>query len=235
MNSLQFVHQSLLKTRQPLSLLAHNSQLRVSGAAVVNSEILKDRTTAKMNQVGASQSRLDLYDLLQQNYEKNINIYDNHFLDKRTINEILTYENILAWAETHPLRRDEEPDHSKKVLVDTIFKKATLLFAILIRARLEYLTYSLLTGSDRLSDQSLPLSGRDLQGLNSYERRSFYEHSDDIGLILSRDHDHSLSKKFNLPLMKREYVGNGSFGSVFRCEVAPGHLTGYKNVLHHMI
>lgn len=166
-----------------------------------------------------------LRELLCQHYEDNKNDEGKKFLCAAKVEQLVTRERVSSWIESNPLRRSSDPSTNDEDLIERLLDHSRLLFAILVVAKLEYLTFGLL--SKGLSDNSLPGIDTSSLGLSQDEQACIDEHRYIGGVILGKEHLH-LSHKAILPFTKRTSTGrNGSSGVINKVEVSHGHLEDY--------
>ena len=147
-----------------------------------------------------------------------------------TVKKLMTHERVSGWVKNHPLHQRSDTQTQDEDLLDRIMENSRLLFAMLILAELEHLTSTLL--SNGVSDDSFPEIECSFSGLSHDEQRRLDENRHLIGPVLSKRRHLQLSQETVLPFTRRESIKHGSFGLVFRAEVADGHLEGYGQVGH---
>lgn len=153
------------------------------------------------------------------------------FMCAAAVKQLLTHERISGWIKNHPLHRDSDTDTHDQDLINSIVDNSRLLFVMLVVAELEHLTSALLSNGQ--SDISLPDINCSSLGLSHDEQRRLNEHCHTIGLVLWKSTHLYLSQETVLPFTRREPIGkHGSFGQIFRAEVAGGHLDGYDKAIH---
>jgi len=153
------------------------------------------------------------------------------FICAAAAKQLLTHERISGWIKNHPLHPYSDTDTHDQDLVNSIIDNSRLLFAMLVVAELEYLTSALL--SKRQSDNSIHEIDWSSLGLSHDEQRRLDEHRHIIGPVPRKSTHLKLSQEYVLPFTKRKSIDKqGSFGKIFRAEVANGHLEGYDKVKH---
>lgn len=144
------------------------------------------------------------------------------------VKRLITREVISDWIRTHSLHRNFETKVQDQDLAESIVNKSRLLFAALVVMELEHLTFALLSNGH--SDESLCNIDVGPLKLNTDEQRKLEEFRQSIAVILTKEHL-QLSQDTVLPYTERKSIGkSGSFGQIFRAEVADGHLDGYNEV-----
>ena len=172
-----------------------------------------------------------LRELLHQPPAEIENYQGRKFMCTAAVKQLLTHERISGWIKTHPLHRYSDTDAHDQDLINSIVDNSRLLFAILVVAELELLTFALLSNGQ--SDNSLPEIDCSFLGLSHDEQRKLGEHCHIIGPVLRKSTHLHLSQGTVLPFTRRELIGKyGAFGRIFRAEVAGGHLEGYDKVEH---
>ncbi|KAL8750149.1 MAG: hypothetical protein Q9184_006528 [Pyrenodesmia sp. 2 TL-2023] len=100
------------------------------------------------------------------------------------------------------------------------------LFAILVSAKMEFLTFTLLSHGQ--TDNSLPQLDYTGLGLEHDEQRKLTEKCKIFSPVLRKNTDLCLPKGTVLPFLTRVDANKrGSFGQIFHVQVAEGHLEGY--------
>lgn len=145
------------------------------------------------------------------------------------VTQLLTHERISAWIKTHPPHRPPDTLCHDQDLVERIVYNSRLLFAILVVAELEFLTFALLSNGQ--SDDSLPDIDCSFLMLSHDERLRLDQHCHIYGRVFRKGTHLHLSQGALLPFTKRDRMHkHGSFGQIYRVEVASGHLEGYDKV-----
>ena len=158
---------------------------------------------------------------LIENYKK------QRFFCKAAVDNLLTRETISTWIKTHPLHRESSTEAHKEVTIDGIINNARLLFAILVATELESFTSTLLAKGQ--SDKSLPSIDYECLNMSSEERQRLMESCKKFSPILRRNTHVTFSLETVLPFTQREPTDKrGTFGLIYRVEVADGHLEGYN-------
>ena len=141
----------------------------------------------------------------------------------------MTRERISEWTTTHPLHRESETTTCDQELVTYILDGHRLLFAGLVAAELEKLTFSF-RAKGQSNDSPLKVDLKSLR-LKSDEQQRLEESFRKISVTLSKGMHQHLSQQAVLPYKKRERTHKtGAFGQIFEVEVAKGHLEGYDEV-----
>ena len=160
-----------------------------------------------------------------RNYSK-----QSFFICIAEVKRLLTDETISAWIETHPLHRHSDGDVNDQEWIGKIVDSCSLLFAILVDAELEFLTFTLL--SEGNSDNSLP--GIDYSGLelNHDERQRLAERCCSYCPLLRKSTHLYLPIRTVLPFISRDRLQGkpGAYGQIFCIKVAEGHLEGSHKV-----
>lgn len=157
------------------------------------------------------------------------NFEGKKFFCKAAVEQLLTRERISRWTRTHPLHRESETTARDQELVAYILDGHRLLFAGLVAAGLEKLTFSFLA-KGQSNDSPLEVDLESLR-LKSDEQQRLKESFRKISVTLSKGTHQHLSQRAVLPYKTRESIHKtGAFGQIFRVEVAKGHLEGYDKV-----
>ena len=175
-----------------------------------------------------------LLQLLEQESMSLSNYKNEKFLSLNSIRQILTREEILAWANHHPLHEPSEHGVDSPQLVTVIRKRASLLFAILVLASLEHLTSRLIScglNDALLFDQELFSKYCLKAELTEEQKQKLVEKRSCIGAVFVSWHHQDIPRSTVLPFLKRENLDRaGSYGTVYRVTLVAGHLAGYQNV-----
>ncbi|KAL8825230.1 MAG: hypothetical protein Q9191_004543 [Dirinaria sp. TL-2023a] len=160
---------------------------------------------------------------------------ENHqgqkFLCTAEVERLLSYNTICAWMETHRLHRRSDIGAHDHDTIGRILDNCRLLFAILVAAELECLTFALVSSGQ--SDDSLPHIDYSCLDLHYDERRRLDAQCHKFAPILRKGTHLHISEETVLPFTRRESIDKrGSFGQIFRVEIAEGHLEGYDKVRH---
>ncbi|KAL8976584.1 MAG: hypothetical protein Q9205_007435 [Flavoplaca limonia] len=161
------------------------------------------------------------------NYSK-----QSFFICIAEVKRLLTDERISAWIETNPLHRHSDGDVNDQDWVGKIVDSCSLLFAILVDAELEFLTFTLLSNGN--SDKSLPEIDYSILDLNHDERQTLTERCCSYCPVLRKSTHLHLATKTVMPFTRRDPLQGkyGAYGQIFCIEVAEGHLEGsYKGAL----
>ena len=167
--------------------------------------------------------------LLRQPPVKISNYNQRGFMCMAEVKRLLTDEAISAWIETHPLHRHSDGDVNDQDWVGKIVDSCFLLFAILVDAELEFLTFTLLSKGN--SDKTLPEIDYSILDLNHDERQRLTERCCSYCPVLRKSTHLHLPTKTVLPFTRRDRLQDkyGAYGQIFCIEVAEGHLEGsYK-------
>lgn len=170
-----------------------------------------------------------LRELLHQPPAAIPNFQERNFLCAAEVRRLLTYRTISAWIKTHPLHRHSDGDAHDKDLIERIVDNCRLLFAILVDAKLEFLTSAILSSGK--SDDSLREIDCCVLGLNHDKQRRLTDKCDNFCPVLRKSTHLRLSGRTVLPFTKRKPLDKyGAFGYMFEVKVAEGHLEGYDTV-----
>ena len=160
-----------------------------------------------------------------QNYDQ------KKFLCAAEIKRLLTHETISAWIKTHPSHRQSDINALDFDFIRCILDNSHQLFAILVAAKLEYLTFTLLSRGQ--TDDSLPRLNYKILDLKDDEQQKLTDKCKTFSPVLKKNTHLRLPEGTVLPFVKRKLTNKrGSFGQIFLVEVAEGHLEGYKTVKH---
>ena len=161
--------------------------------------------------------------VLIENYNK------KPFFCKAAVDKLLTHANISAWIKEHPLHQQSNIGANDERLVDCIVSDHRLLFAVLVAAELESLTSTILTEAQ--SDKSLPKVNFESLKLSPGERQRLEESLQKFSPILGKSEHEHLTLETLLPFTQRKAIDKkGTFGKIYRVEVADGHLESYSQV-----
>lgn len=156
------------------------------------------------------------------------NFEGKKFFCKAAVEQLLTEERVSRWIQAHALHRQSETTASDQKLVAYILDGHRLLFAGLVATGLETLIFSFLA-KGQSDDSPLEVVLGSL-GLESDEQQRLEESFRKISITLSKGTHQHLSQGAVLPYKTRGSIKTGSFGQIFRVEVAEGHLEGYDKV-----
>ncbi|KAL9627119.1 MAG: hypothetical protein Q9204_006798 [Flavoplaca sp. TL-2023a] len=175
---------------------------------------------------GAS-GRPSLRVLLRQPPVKIHNYNQRGFMCMAEVKRLLTEKTISAWIKTHPLHRHSDGHVNDQDWVGKIVDNCFLLFAILVDAELEFLTFTLLSKGN--SDESLTKIDYSTLELNRDEQQRLTERCESYCPVLRKGEHLKLFAKNVLPFTRRAPLQgkSGAYGQIFRIEVAEGHLEGY--------
>ena len=169
-----------------------------------------------------------LYELLHKPPAQIENYREETVLCAAVVKRLLTYETISIWIRTHPLHRHSDSDAHDQDLVRHIVGHCRLLFAILIKAKLEFVTSTLLSNGKK--DDSLLENDWSNLGLNHDEQRRLTEKCYEVCPILQKSPHRYLPERTVLPFTKRVRFSHGSYGQIYSVEVAEGHLESNDTV-----
>ena len=175
-----------------------------------------------------------LIELLQQEYLGLKNHEGQGFICLAAAKKVLTPDRILIWAQEHPLYHALEDGRDDHMLVSRIQAGSTLLFAVLVLSKLEYLTFQLLSkgfsDSTLFDHQSFEECCRSTK-LSAREKHQLVQNRALVGVVLEHDRHQDVPKDSVLPYLKREDPDeHGSYGVVYRLKVATGHLKRYNKL-----
>ncbi|KAL9621354.1 MAG: hypothetical protein Q9160_004245 [Pyrenula sp. 1 TL-2023] len=171
----------------------------------------------------------NLREMLHDKYEKNLNYKKQKYLGLPAIKQVLTHENVERWIASHPLHRKRESISHPEDLIVKLLDDAVLLLAILIFKELEYLAFSFLESG--IDDNCLFKDALVNNFMNAEEQKTFEEGLRMVGLVLQKDEHRYITQDALLPFNSREDRKGGSFGTVYRVEIASGHLQGSRETV----
>ena len=169
-----------------------------------------------------------LRELLRQPPVEMENYIKQKFKCTAEVKRLLTYERTSAWIKSHPLHRHSDGDIHDQDLVGRIVDKCCLMFAILVDAELEFLTFTLLSKGN--SDESLGGIDYSILDLNHDEQQRLTERCYYYCPVLRQSTHLQLTGKMVLPFIKRDVHAHGAYGIIYRIKVVEGHLEGYDTV-----
>lgn len=176
-----------------------------------------------------------VFETARKRLENADTMYHTHqgerFVTMETIEQTFTPELIQEMITTYGHPSHTNLDQSK---VDCLsLDDSRVLFAILLLARLEQYYKPLLLGGlkdDVLFDEDSFKACCDLADVSDIENDTLRASRNRVGALLYQGKRQVLSKGVVLPYVERDKKGNGSFGVIYRVEVAPGHLRGSNEV-----
>ena len=160
---------------------------------------------------------MSLYETLWKHYNASENYYGQKFICMETVERELSYDRVLQWSKNHPLHRDSERQDDDETLIKRLLTNARLLFAMLVIARLEYLTPSLLNSGwqdETLFDATFFDEGCYSAGLEDEERHSLARIRKRVGALLRNDVHQVFSNEIVLPYRNVNHPEEDRFGGL---------------------
>ena len=181
------------------------------------------RTDAKRDNSPSLRELLRETHVLIENYKR------EQFFCGAEVDKLMTRKAISDWKETHPLHRPSDIGVNKDDLVDRIAgdHRHRQLFAILVAAELECFAFAVL--SEDQSGKVFP--NIKYKSFSRSEQQRLDKSLQKLSPVFSESEHKDLAPVTVLPFIQRTDTGHrGSFGRIYRVEVADGHLESYKKV-----
>ena len=175
-----------------------------------------------------------LRELLEQECPTTTNYKGEPFLSLAALQRVLTRDRISQWIIQHYRPNESEPSSQHLDLSDTICSKSYLLFAVLVLANLEHLTFRVLelglNDAILFDEKDFVSKCKDIK-LTAAKWNRLTKCRNRIGVVLDHATHQDIAKDWVLPYLKRENLDRaGSYGVIYRVTIAPGHLKGYNKV-----
>ena len=178
---------------------------------------------------------MSLLELLQTAHSSEKNFRDENFISISTAYKIVTKDRIGEWSESHPLCTHRRDCPQKSAMINEIWQTNTLVFIVLMFAKLEYLTERLLASNSR--DLVLFDSGSfDLLCNSASLSKEHKERLADcrryVGVKFAHNALQYIPENAILPFYKRESLEKwGSGGMIYRVEIPGQHLRHQKETV----